>query len=42
VNSSSHARVNKPTIIAWTAMKIHEIDPTPELIKEIDLWLKQK
>ena len=30
-----HGKVTKPPIMAWAALKIHEIDPDPEFLREI-------
>jgi putative isomerase len=30
-----HARVTKPPILAWAALKIHETDPSPDFLNEI-------
>jgi glycogen debranching enzyme len=35
IDHPMHALVTKPPILAWAALKLHEIEPDPEFLKEI-------
>lgn len=42
INHPIHAKVTKPPIMAWAALKVHETDPNPDFLKEIYEPLKRE